>query len=359
MAVPEIALHRLRTQRIAEPRFESVAEVVRHLGAMQAQDYAASVWAIGLRTQSATFVDVDAAVERREIARTWPMRGTLHWVPAEDLRWMVALMAPRAVAKAAARTRQLEIDAEVLSKARALLTGVLSDGPPITRPEAYALFEGNALRPEGQRGIHILQQLAHEGTLCFGPHQGKQPTFVLIDRWLPTAKPKPRDEALAILAATYFTSHGPATVNDFAWWTGLTLADARAAVDSVRGRFESRVVEGREYWQKPVPTGTSATNDELHLLPGFDEYILGYQDRSAVLAPEFARLVVPGNNGMFMATVVDGTGEVLGTWQRRASKGGVTIVANPFPERAIDAAPLRAAAERYAGFLGVRLESVD
>ena len=346
-----IPASRLAAQRIAEPRFATVAEVVRHMGAMQAQDYPASLWAIGLRTNEVTVADIDAAVDRREIARTWPMRGTLHWVAAEDLRWMVALMAPRAIVKAAARTRQLEIDAEVLSKARRLLTARLTDGAPITRPEAYQLLAESGVDSEGQRGIHILSLLAHEATLCFGPHRGKQPTFVLVDRWLPAAKPKSRDDSLAALAQRYFESHGPATVRDFAWWTGLTLTDARAGLDAVCSKLECFETGGVEYWQPPS-LAKGAEGRDVHLLPGFDEYILGYQDRTAVLAPEFARLVVPGNNGMFMATVVDGAGSVLGTWRRAVAKDRVTVTTAAFDGSEFPADSLEEVTSRYARFLG-------
>jgi hypothetical protein len=354
MAEAAIPVLRLHAQRIAGPRLAPVRDAVRHMGAMQAQDYAASLWAIGLRMDGATLADIDAAVERREIARTWPMRGTLHWVAAEDLRWMVALMAPRAMAKAAARTRQLEIDADVLKTARDAFGRVLADGPPITRPEAYAVFAENGLNPEGQRGIHILSNLAHEGTLCFGPHRGKQPTFVLVDRWLPPAPAKNRDDALATLADRYFTSHGPATVRDFAWWTGLTLTDARAGLEYVKSGLERLNVGETEYWMAPPrPAPAAAGQPALHLLPGFDEYILGYQDRTAVLAPEFARLVVPGNNGMFMATIVNERGRVIGTWRRSVAKGIVRVVPEMFAGESVDGMGLEAAGERLGGFLGV------
>ncbi len=347
-----IAGLRLRAQRIAGPKFDAAAEVVRWMGAMQAQDFPASQWAIGVRTQSATLSDVEAAVERREIARTWPMRGTLHWVPAEDLRWMVALMAPRAMAKAAARTRQLEIDDAVLTRARKLLEATLRDSARITRPAAYALFAEAGLTPEGQRGIHILSLLAHEGVLCFGPHEGKQPTFVLAEEWLPKGRTmRAREESIAELARTYFRSHGPATVHDFAWWTGLTISDCRAAVASVRDDLEAVEFDGTAYWMAPGLDAGQAGED-VHLLPGFDEYILGYTDRTAVLSAEYGKRLVPGNNGMFLAAMVSDSGEVLGTWRRAARKGGVAVTGEMFEDGLPEPRGFEAAAARYREFLG-------
>jgi hypothetical protein len=347
-----IARLRLLAQRITGEKFRRPAEVVRWMGALQAQDHPASLWAMGVRTSAATLKDIDAAVEKREIARTWPMRGTLHWVPAEDLRWMVALMAPRAMAKAAARTRQLEIDDATLSKARNLLGTRLRDGGQITRPAAYRLFEDAGMAPAGQRGIHILSLLAHEAYLCFGPHEGKQPAFVLAEEWLPAGRTIGQDEALLELARRYFRSHGPATAHDFAWWTGLTLTGVRAAIESVRGELEMREFDGKQYWMAPGLEDSRANRD-IHLLPGFDEFILGYTDRTAVLSPEHGKRLVPGNNGMFLAAVVADSGRVLGTWTKLVAKGRVRVGAEMFEAGEGEPAGLAEAAARYAHFLGL------
>ena len=348
----EVARLRLQSLRVVQ-KLKTPGEVVRELGAMQAQDYPASLWAIGVRTKAATLADVAAAVERREIARTWPMRGTLHWVPAEDLRWMVALMAPRATAKAAARRRQLEIDAEALSKARKLIERALRGGSSMTRPEAYELFRKGGLKPDGQRGIHLLSLLAHEATLCFGPHRGRQPAFVLAEEWLPKGPSLSGDEAVAELARRYFRSHGPATAHDFAWWTGLTVTDARKALDAVRDGFESMTSDGKEYWFAPRRR-TEPDLDSVHLLPGFDEYILGYTDRTAVLSSAQAKRLTPGKNGMFLASIVAGTGEVLGAWRRSVGKAGVTVTPEMFDDSALPDG-FGAAARRYADFLALEL----
>ena len=165
--------------------------------------------------------------------------------------------------------------------------------------------------------------------------------------------------AVAELARRYFTSHGPATVHDFAWWSNLTIAEARGAVADSVGSLDSMTVEGREYWFAPSAISATSSSDAVYLLPGFDEYVLGYQDRSAVLAPEHARSIVPGNNGMFMATIVSPAGEVLGTWRRKSGKGGISVVAEPFtPLSVASASAFEAAARGYAAFLGVELASV-
>lgn len=328
------------------------------MGALQAQDYAASLWAVGLRANWATRDSVLAAIEAGEIVRTWPMRGTLHFVAAKDARWMVGLLAPRAIAKAAGRARQLEISDAVLSAARKLFERELRDGRRLTRPEAYAAMAAGGLAPEGQRGIHILGRLAQEGVLVVGPHRGKQPTFMLADGWLPRGPKWSRAEALAEVARRYFASHGPATVQDFAWWTGLTLTEARAAAEEVAAGFERRDEDKTTWlWRPPEKKPAGAG---LHLLPGFDEYILGYTDRLAILTPEQAKRLVPGNNGMFLASIVASDGRVLGAWRKVEGKAGATVTAEPFDDTAeVPVAQLAAAAKRYAAFLGMELAGVS
>ncbi len=182
---------RLAAQRITAGPLDDPGEVVRALGAIQAQDYLGALWAIGLRTKSAREADVERAIAERHIVRTWPMRGTLHFVAADDARWMVELLAPRPLAGAAGRFRRAGIDSGVLARARRVLVRALEGGRTITRPGAYALLERAKIVTTDQRGLYVLFSLAHERLLCFGPRSGKQPTFVLFDEWLPDARSRP------------------------------------------------------------------------------------------------------------------------------------------------------------------------
>lgn len=222
---------RLSAQLLAQPAAD-VATTVRWMGALQAQDYQGGLWAIGVRSQGATRSEVESTIERREIVRTWPMRGTLHFVALELVRPVLRLTAPRIKRRIAARERQLGIDDDVLARAAKVVSARIREHGPSTRPELYAAMAGAGLSPAGQRGIHILGQLARDLLLCFGPARRKQPTFVLLDEWLPPSIDIPDDHAGPELARRYFQSHGPATVRDFAWWSNLTLAEARRAASS-------------------------------------------------------------------------------------------------------------------------------
>lgn len=314
MKASDIARIRLASQQIGATRFDEPGALVAHMGALQAQDHASALWAIGLRVRGASLADVLAAIASRAVVRTWLLRGTLHVVAGADLRSMLALLGPRTIAAMAGRHRQLELDDQVFTACRKLLEKALR-GTPLARGVLFALLEANGIATAGQRGIHILWRLSQDGLLCFADHIGKQPAFALLDDWLPqSAPPLARDEALARLAVRYFTSHGPATVADFAYWSGLTLTDARRGLAGAHG-LEQRTADGTTWIMAPGAFDQAGDGRGVFLLPGFDEYLLGYKDRGAVLAPEYAERITPGGNGVFKPMIVS-NGRIVGTWRR-------------------------------------------
>ena len=329
-----VARQRLHSQLLAGNPAATPHDTVAHFGAMQAQDYLGALWAVGVRTLGARERDVERAIEQRQIVRCWPMRGTLHFVAAEDVRWMLNLLAPCVLKRHRPRLqREFEIDARVLRRGRTLLERALQGANALTRPEIYALLDKAKIATGKSRGLHILFALAQEGLICFGARRGKQPTFVLLDEWVPASKPKPREEALAELAKRYFTSHGPATIADFAWWSGLTTTEAKEAL-SLAGSIEH----------------AHAAKWNAHLLPPFDEYTVAYKDRSAVLDPTDAKRVNAGG-GIFHAIAVV-NGQVVGTWKRELRDGTVTVM--PFRDlTARESRALDKEAARYAGFLAL------
>jgi hypothetical protein len=225
-----LAFERLARLGVSRPIEAAPEVIVRHSLAMQAQDYAGAKWSIGLRSISLTDTAVDEAIASCAIVRTWPMRGTLHFLASEDVRWMLALLAPRAISAAAGRRRQLEIDDDTTARASRVLETLLAGASPMTRAEILAAFEASGIAAQDQRGIHLIGWAAQSGLICQGSMRGKQSTFALLDEWIRSGPTLPRDEALARLAIRYLTSHGPATAADLAWWSGLTLTDSRAAI---------------------------------------------------------------------------------------------------------------------------------
>ena len=344
----------MRQQRIGHKPFASPAATVRWFGAVQAQDYRGSLWAIGLRTRAASEASIELAVAERSIVRTWPLRGTLHFVAAADARWMLNLCAPRTLARSARRLEQDHgIEGRVIARSAKVVTDALSGGNALSRPDLYRRLESAGIATGGSRGLHLLWWHANEGFICLGPRAGKQQTFVLLDEWLPTSQPISRDDSLAELARRYFCSHGPATVRDFAWWSGLAAADADVARESVARELDAITIDKQTYWQA-AGTPAARTKPGCHLLPAYDEYTVAYQDRSAVLSSEVAARADSGHGIFYPALVIDG--QVAGTWSRQLLKESVAITCRPFArlDRRQSQA-LVAAAQRYAQFLGLAL----
>ena len=361
MTTFEIGQYRLFNQGVTEAQFEHSGQVVAHLGAVQAQDYSGSLWAIGLRMKAGTTQAlIEQSIVNRTIVRTWPMRGTLHFVAAADVRWLLKLLTPRIISASAARQRALQIDAQVLVRSQNLIVQALEGGKQLTRPQLYQILEQGNIIPTGQRGIHILGRLAQEGVLCLGSHHDKQPTFVLLDEWVSPVLTKTleRDEALAELAKRYFIGHGPATLPDLERWAGLKTSDARAGLEMVKSHLRREEVDGQIYWlaqKEPLlPANSPAVSARIHLLPGFDEYILGYKERSAVLDPQHFQKVVLGGNGVFMPTMVSNSGRVVGLWKRTLKKDKLLISPVPFDALSeVETAAFATAGLRYGEFMGM------
>ena len=345
-----IARYRLYNQHIIHNTVKEPYDIVRRMGAIQAQDYLAALWAIGLRVEGANETAIEQAIAERSIVRTWPMRGTLHFVAAADIRWILDLLGPRMIARAAGRYLQLGLDEDTFARSRDLFVIALQGNRQLTRAAMYQVLENANISTAGQRGIHILGRLAQEGLLCFGERQGKQFTFALLSEWIPQAKSLPREQAQAELALRYFSSHGPAMLEDFVWWSGLTSSDARAALDMAKPRLASEVIDGRTYW---LPISVPALGVEpiiAHLIPAFDEYLVGYKDRSAVLDPQFFLRTNAGGGMLNPTILIDG--QVLGTWKRTFKKGAVVIKPEWFTELTNDQLDaFNIASENYGAFL--------
>jgi Winged helix DNA-binding domain len=357
MANHEIAHLRLYQQHLSRATFKQPADVVAWFGAVQAQDYLGSLWAIGLRMQQAVEADIERALANRTIVRTWPMRGTLHFVAAPDVRWMLKLLTPRIVTGSARRIyQQAGLDEAIFTRSKKLFAGALQGGRQLPRIAMYEVLEKAGISTAEYRGLHIVGRLSQDGFLCFGARAGKQHTFALLDEWVPPTKPLEPDEALAEIARRYFTSHGPATLQDFAWWTGLKIDDARAGLEMAKPNLAQEVFDGRAYWLSPSRfPAKKAASPVAYLLPPYDEYTVAYQDRSAVLDPSYAQEANYGHGITYPIIVIDG--KVVGTWKRTIKKNKLTVTPSPFaPLNKAETQAFAAAATRYGKFLGASVE---
>jgi hypothetical protein len=332
-----LTARRLAVLGISDPRFKRPVDVVKSLLAVQAQDYLGALWSVALRMPKATEADIEKALANRSIVRTWPMRGTLHFLAAADARWVTELCAPRVLARHAKRLKnEYGLEPAPLRQARKVIEKALADGP-VARESLYQRLDDAGIDTGAGRGLHVVWHLAQQGVVCFGPRQGKQQTFVLLDDWLPDARRLTKEESLAELARRYFTGHGPATLQDFAWWSGLTTAEAGAALQSVKGRLGG---DG-EYW---MAEGEMTENGATALLPPYDEYVVGYRDRAGV------RLEQPQDLGKPTILLRDA---IVGTWKRVIAPTQVIVKLAPYEGRfsKTEIAALTRAARRYGVFL--------
>jgi len=337
----EVALLRLAAQRLAGPREEDAASAVRWLLAAQAQDLRGALVSTSLRTAGTDLSGPRAALDDGSVVRSWPMRGTLHLVPAEDLGWLLALTTERVLRGVASRRAALGVDEALVERAREVVVEALRNGRSLPRDAVLALWEEAGLLASGerrvpQRGYHLLWTISQTGSTCWGPLVGggsDEQALVLLQEWVPAPRRLEREEALGELARRYLASHGPASTADLARWCGLTTRDVRTGVALARPDLEAVEVDGVEHLMDPgTPERLAACRDDARrtmLLPGFDEMVLGYADRSATVPAEHAGRVVPGGNGMFLGTVVTG-GRAVATWKRTGRRTGPAVVAAPF-----------------------------
>jgi hypothetical protein len=358
MTARDISRLRLSNQRLSRATIARPADVVGWLGAVQAQDFAGAKWAVGVRMRSASDAAVERAFNTGSILRTHILRPTWHFVLPADIRWMLDLTAPRVKAGLASRHRQLGLDAATLKGSNAAVERALRDGAQLTRDELREALGRAGIAADGVRMAHIMGRAELDGIVCSGPRRGKQFTYALLDA--PAGPQLTRDEALARLASRYFASRGPATLHDLANWAGLTLADARTGLQAVEGELRRDVVDDRTYWSSAASPARAATPDRRAsaralLLSIYDEYVSGYKDRSAIVAPGDSGKLWPRGNAVTSIVVLDG--RIVGTWRRRLNVKAVRVEPRffaPPPGAAKRAAA--AAARRYAAFLGLPLE---
>jgi len=349
----ELLSARLHHQQLIDPKRRQPAEVVSLLCAVQAQDYPAAKWAIGLRSAGCQDPDVEQAFNDGLILRTHVLRPTWHFVTPNDIRWLLALSAPRIHAANAYYYRQSELDAKTFAKSCAMLHRTLEGGKTLTRAELAVYLERAKVPAAGLKLAYIMMHAELEGVICSGPRRGKQFTYALLDERAPDARTLDRQEALSELARRYFASHGPATVRDFAWWAGLTIKEAQQGVESNGKMLEPTTIDGRVYWTAEGTNGSSTRSSGALLLPNYDEYLIAYRDRTPVVDSARAANIVARSNGAFANHLVL-DGRLAGSWSRTLKAGSVLIEVAPYIKlNAAQTRAVRAAADCYGEFLGL------
>ncbi|MHA7263836.1 winged helix DNA-binding domain-containing protein [Arthrobacter sp. TMN-37] len=354
---------RLRSHRLTGSPSGGAVETVRRLLAVQAQNLPGARWSVGLRTPGLTDAALAGALHDGSLVQTWTMRGTLHLATPADAPWLLSLLGPRAWSGRGKLWRDTGLSTAVFAKAAEVLEAAL-EGTALPRSAVLRLLEDAGIPTGGQRGSHLLRFLAETQVVVIGPAQGRTQTFARFRDRIPAVDLPERDEALGRLALRYFAGHGPATARDLAWWSGLTLADSRLAAGLAAPDLAVLPGDGEPSYLDPGVLGNYSGGPApltVHLLPGFDEYTIGYADRSLVLDDRYRGAVGPAVNGLFRPALA-ASGRIVGTWSQEARRGAVPLTVATFPEARFtgaagaEEAAVRAAAARYAQFLGLPVE---
>lgn len=352
----DIANSRLINQQIEQSKCETPKEVVDWMGAMQAQDYAMAKWAIGVRFPEATDRLVETAIDNGEIIRTHILRPTWHFITADDIYWMLALRAAHIKAAIRPRAIQLGLTEDVIAKSNQIMEKVLRGGKNLTREEILTELTKTGIPVDENRASHLLMWAELDGLVCSGVIKGKKLTYALLEERVPKTDLPSREEALARLAKKYFSSHGPATVQDFIWWSGLPAREGSHALELIKSKFNTETINGQTYWSLLTPSFPPTDFDVVTLLPAFDEYLISYTDRSAALPLEaFTKAV--SNNGIFWPIVVL-NGQVTGKWKRTIKKDKVLVETEFFqPPEKSTVRLIEEAASKYGQFMEMEVET--
>jgi hypothetical protein len=323
-----ISKTRLISQKIASPVFKSPSEIVSWMGAMQAQDYLMAKWAIGVRLRDTTQKIIDSAIDKGEILRIHVLRPTWHFVSADDIYWMLNLSAPKIKSSLKSRHEQLELSESVINKTSSIIEKTLSKEICLTRDELAHEFQKAGLRTDENRLSHILFRSELDGIICSGPIKKNKLTYALLHERVHVKKELSKDESLAELARRYFISRCPATLEDFIWWSNLTIREARTAVDLIKSDF---IQENTGSFKYIIPSSFSEPGNHkssVHLLPAYDEFLISYRDRSSSLSEVNNKRTV-SENGIFYPTIVI-NGQVAGLWKRSFQKNKIIVTSGFF-----------------------------
>lgn len=352
MRTPQIIHHRLVNQQIAKTKFTSPQEIVEWMGAMQAQDFAMAKWAIGLRLRDWKDSDVEKAFNKGVILRTHLLRPTWHFVTPVNIRWMLALTAPRIRAANAYMYAKLELDKKIFRRSNKILEKNLRDGKQLTRAMLNTAFKQAKISANGLRLGYIMMHAELDALICSGAWMGKQFTYALLDERVPSVKSLSRDEALIKFTRLFFTSRGPATITDFAYWSWLTVKDAKEGFEMIRSEFTTEIIGGSEYIFKSFKIENNLTSAQTSfLMPDYDEYGMSYKKRD-VLNPHSIGGRMPKENPVFNhMVIIDGV--FGGTWQRAIKNKKLSVKTTCFSSlNKAQRSAVTNAVKKYKVFIG-------
>lgn len=355
----DILNHRLQNQLLIESPFDTAEETVKWMGAVQGQDYNPGLWAIGIRAKGMGKQDILQSLADLKIVRSWTMRHTIHFVTIEDVHWMVQLSKERMLKRYKNHMlKEVGLGESELNRGYDAIQKALEGKKLVTRPDLRQYLEAAGIDTSGQKYYHLLWFAAQSGLIFIGPMKDKQQTFGLIEEWAPKLESLSREEALQKLAARYLQSHGPATVKDFAWWSGLTQKEAKIGFELTGGQHFAMEETGVEYWYIENEKLINKTlPDTIHLIYSLDEYLIGYKDRTAAWSGELQAKLDPKRTGYVLPILFNG--EVIGSWRPEVKKQELTMDCTIATTKDFPIELLYKEAERYSLFFDLDLIKVN
>jgi len=355
MTSSEIIKLRLFNQQLAGTKFTKPQELVSWMGAIQSQDYAMAKWAIGLRVPGSDDDVVEKAFNEGKFLRTHVLRPTWHFVTPHDIRWMLDLTAPRVLASLTHNDRHLSLDKKVLKKTNDVLAKALEGGKQLAREDVRSVLQKAKIDTSGLRFIHLLEHAELDQVICSGAKMGNQFTYALFDERA-SAKTMGHDESLAELTKRFFTSRGPATIYDFAWWSGLSVADAKKGIEMVKKNFKRESVDGKEYFFRVPSSFRNEIAQATLMLPNYDEYVVSYKDRKEAIDKKHLAVILKHRNAVFTNSILV-NGKIEGTWQRTIKNNSVTVTTRFFSKLSKGKQKLvKGGANQYSKFIGKSLQ---
>lgn len=347
---------RLYNQFISKKASDNIEDLVFKMGALQAQDYNMVKWAIGTRSPNSTVIDFDKAIDEAKIIRTHLLRPTWHIISAKDIYWMLDLTAPQIKSAMKSRDKGLGLDETVCKKCNKIIEKAILSGGSLTRDEIVKILIDKAnICNDNNRVYHILMRAELDKLICSGETKGKQRTYALLEERVPEKKTLTKSEALFELAKRYFTTRGPATLQDFIWWSGLSANNARLALESCKHGLQSEIIDSQKYWFTSISPTRKSKKDQLYLLPAFDEFIICYRDRSAIFSLENHSKAVL-KNGIFKPVIIMNN-EVVGTWRPNAKKDSTLIEITLFDSnKIINAKLIENEVRKFGKFINRKIE---
>jgi hypothetical protein len=354
MSTERISALRSLNQQISNHKFKTAREIACWMGAIQAQDYNMVKWAFGIRLQDSTEESVNEEIDSGKIIRTHLLRPTWHFVSSDDIYWIQKISADRIRSALSYRDNQLGLTSRIFSKTNSAIEHILKDHNHLTREELIAELVNSGLKLKNEQASHIFVRAETEGIICSGRQKKGKPTFALLHEWVPVNKKNyTRDESLKELGYKYFISRGPATVQDFAWWSGLSVREARLGLEYNKSNLISEVIENQTFWFSDYSGNNDQNQERVFLLPSYDEFLLSYRDRSASISDNIQKIAV-SNNGIFYPVILSDN-QIRGTWKRISKRDNVIISTNLFRSK-ISAESLENSIKRYSRFLNKKAE---